>query len=241
MNNIKNILVAVSLSILLTTTTRCKPKAKGANVTVNFVAKANGKTVVIGDGSTYNNALGQSFNLSVLRYYLHNFKLQSDNGNTIALDKYILVDHAIAAKTKIDLGAVPAGNYTSWTMDAGVDNVNNSSGTQDGDLDPGKGMFWTWNSGYIFFKHEGKWNGSQPLLFHMGNNACNVPAINLPMDNMIIDGVDRKLNVILNLDKLYGANWDFNTYNNIMSGSNDNAIMAIYKVNMSKAFSLTFE
>ena len=38
----------------------------------------------------------------------------------------------------------------------GVDSLHNCSGAQSGVLDPINGMFWTWNTGYIFMKLEGK-------------------------------------------------------------------------------------
>ena len=57
----------------------------------------------------------------------------------------------------------------------GVDSTRNVSGAQTGALDPNNGMFWTWNSGYIMAKMEGRSPSStQPfgiILFHMGGFA----------------------------------------------------------------------
>ena len=54
----------------------------------------------------------------------------------------------------------------------GVDSVRNVSGAQTGGLDPAKGMFWTWSSGYIFFKLEGSSPKSgdvqKNLTYHIG-------------------------------------------------------------------------
>jgi hypothetical protein len=47
----------------------------------------------------------------------------------------------------------------------GVDSARNVSGIQTGALDPARGMFWTWNSGYVMAKIE----GSSP--------SAHVPAI----------------------------------------------------------------
>ena len=38
----------------------------------------------------------------------------------------------------------------------GIDSTTNVSGAMGGDLDPTKGMYWAWQSGYINFKLEGK-------------------------------------------------------------------------------------
>jgi hypothetical protein len=37
----------------------------------------------------------------------------------------------------------------------GIDSITNTSGALDGDLDPTKGMYWAWQSGYINMKLEG--------------------------------------------------------------------------------------
>ena len=38
----------------------------------------------------------------------------------------------------------------------GIDSITSVSGALEGDLDPSKGMYWAWQSGYINFKIEGK-------------------------------------------------------------------------------------
>ena len=38
----------------------------------------------------------------------------------------------------------------------GVDSLANTGGVQGGDLDPMLGMFWTWNTGYVYARLEGE-------------------------------------------------------------------------------------
>lgn len=45
--------------------------------------------------------------------------------------------------------------YDKVRFNIGIDSVTNVSGAFGGDLDPTKGMYWTWQSGYINFKLEG--------------------------------------------------------------------------------------
>ena len=45
--------------------------------------------------------------------------------------------------------------YDEIRFNIGVDSLTNVSGIFEGDLDPAKGMYWTWQSGYINFKLEG--------------------------------------------------------------------------------------
>jgi hypothetical protein len=54
----------------------------------------------------------------------------------------------------------------------GVDSIRNVSGIQTGALDPLKGMFWTWNSGYVMAKLEGSSESSNSagnrFTYHIG-------------------------------------------------------------------------
>lgn len=64
-----------------------------------------------------------------------------------------------------DYHLVDAEDTASWTVTMphpappyfrlGVDSLTNVSGAFGGDLDPIKGMYWAWNSGYINLKLEG--------------------------------------------------------------------------------------
>jgi hypothetical protein len=83
--------------------------------------------------------------------------------------------------------AVGSGRYSNLVFQVGVDSIHNVSGAQTGALDPAKGMFWTWNSGYVMAKLEGSSSVSnQPIhamAYHIGgfrepNNT--VTTINLP-------------------------------------------------------------
>jgi hypothetical protein len=51
---------------------------------------------------------------------------------------------------------VPEGVYDQLSFTLGVDSIANTSGANGGDLDPIKGMYWAWNSGYIMAKLEGR-------------------------------------------------------------------------------------
>ncbi len=98
----------------------------------------------------------------------------------------------------------------------GVDSATNVSGALGGDLDPTKGMYWAWQSGYINFKLEGRSNQSsaknQAFEFHLGgyekDNYClqklqfslvNTNRVNLKLDvQQILQEIDvSKTNRIL--------------------------------------------
>ena len=106
--------------------------------------------------TTYTNAAGENFTASMFKYYISNIRLVDANGVLHPIpESYFLVDHADPTSMTLELNDVEAGTYTGMKFIIGVDSARNCSGAQSGDLDPGLGMFWTWNTGYIFMKLEG--------------------------------------------------------------------------------------
>ena len=103
------------------------------------------------------NDKGDSVLVSRFIYYLSNVVLtKSDGSKYTAPNSYHLLNFTNGSTPSFTLSDVPSGEYTSVDFLIGVDSLRNCSGSQTGDLDPVKGMFWTWNSGYIFLKLEGK-------------------------------------------------------------------------------------
>ena len=95
-----------------------------------------------------------------------------------------------------------------------------------GDLDPTKGMYWTWQNGYINFKIEGKSNlsfaKSNDFVFHLGgyqNAFSTLQTIQLPVQNSQV------ISINMAIDKwIYEI--DLNKQNHIMSPSKEAVILA---------------
>jgi len=115
-----------------------------------------------------------------------------------------LVDAADSASSAI---TIPADGLRGLRMVSlhfllGVDSTKNVSGAQAGDLDPLKGMFWTWNTGYVDAELEGKSDSSHApvhfLSWHVGGfrqrqNAARGIALSLegtPVDRIIVIDAD---------------------------------------------------
>lgn len=113
-------------------------------------------------GTPYTNSKGESYNVTWLTYCVSNIKLKKADG-TVFEDVvkpdgsagYYLVDETDAESQDVTLENVPAGDYTEVTFTIGVDANQVNQGAQTGPLDPAKGLFWSWNSGYIFLAMEG--------------------------------------------------------------------------------------
>jgi hypothetical protein len=139
--------------------------------------------------SEYTNAANNKYTVDLLKYYVTNVVLVNENGSEWLAKNYNLIDLEVPNQNTINLKNVPMGKYTKMTFILGVDSSRNNSGVQDGFLDPSYGMIWTWNTGYIFFKHEGSFtnslNGKKPLRFHLGTTparglvSLTLPAVNL--------------------------------------------------------------
>ncbi len=109
------------------------------------------------DTVTYINSLGQPYTVTNFKYYISNIKLKGTDGKVYSKDDgYYLIKQDDAETWTAEMGDVPVGLYSGISFMIGVDSLHNCSGAQSGALDPINGMFWTWHSGYIFMKLEGK-------------------------------------------------------------------------------------
>lgn len=126
----------------------------------NIVGTAN--TELNTSGTPYTNSNSEAYKVTWLTYYVSNIKLKREDG-TIYTDEvksdgsagYYLIDETDEESQLVVLKNLPKGNYTEVTFTIGVDASQVDEGAQTGPLDPAKGLFWSWNSGYIFMAIEG--------------------------------------------------------------------------------------
>lgn len=129
---------------------------------VEFNHMAGAEDLVLNTGS-YTNAVGEDFKVSLLQYFVSNVKLINEDGSTFTVPQdecYFLIKEQDADTRTITLKDVPAGNYTGIEFVLGIDSLRNTKepAERTGALDVGgaaAGMYWSWNSGYIFLKLEG--------------------------------------------------------------------------------------
>jgi hypothetical protein len=137
------------------TTPTPTPTTGNGEVGFEFANMAGGSELVFNTGS-YTNAAGETFTVSKFNYYITNIKLKKADGSEYAEpESYHLVEGDVAASRHIHIKNVTKGTYTSASFLIGVDEARNTSGAQTGALDPAKGMFWSWTTGYIMAKLEG--------------------------------------------------------------------------------------
>ena len=205
------------LVVLLQTILLCNVHAqnKFGKLKVIFVHSANHRMIAMND-SSYLNCFDEKYSISKLKYYLGNFKI-NDESLRLKKNNYYLID-ASKKENVISFESVDTGKYLSIGFDLGVDSIDNCSGAQEGALDPLNDMFWTWNSGYVFFKLEGSSPNSNADLnriqLHLGgykNDENLYTPIRLSCDNLLTasnaiivqPGKETEIVIELNMDNFW--------------------------------------
>lgn len=129
------------------------------SLTLQFKHKMGNRELQLFNES-YINPFGEPVIITRFKYYLSHLTITgADQKETVLSAKTFLIDESEpASKTLVFATSVTAPQSLSFVI--GVDSILNVSGVQTGSLDPLHGMFWTWNSGYIFAKLEGKSDSS---------------------------------------------------------------------------------
>ena len=153
----------------------------------------NGENYAVGNVTA--DAFGHPFRLDNLQLYMAPVEFRSEDGEWVSSDDVFLIDYGEHGKNLVL--PLPAGAYSAVRFGLGIPPEINT------DIDPASypndhplsvlgsaGMFWTWSSGYIFVKYEGKFaleSGQQliePFSYHCGTDA-SYRMVTLELDNLL--------------------------------------------------------
>lgn len=160
-------LLSFTFFLLLMQTVWAQPKG---HVKIQFVPTFSGKPIVL-EEQVYHFSPTDSIVFETFRFYISNINLYQDNKQVVD-DKNPprLLD--LSNPMTLEFEVAQPAIYNSIHFDLGVDSATNVSGALGGDLDPTKGMYWTWQSGYINLKLEGVSNlcptRNNAFEFHFG-------------------------------------------------------------------------
>jgi hypothetical protein len=121
----------------------------------------------------YVEELKDSVSLDHLRFYVSNISFLK-NGKVYKLEgqRYFLIDLEHSESWVLSLKVKGLERPDSLRFNIGVDSAMQVKGAQGGDLDPMHGMYWSWRSGYVNFKCEGKSKRcpgeKNAFVFHIG-------------------------------------------------------------------------
>jgi hypothetical protein len=160
----------------------------------------------------------QTIEFSALKFYISGVEvLRNDSVIFTEKNSYHLLDASNEPSLHIPLSQLPAGQGTHVRFFLGIDSATTTSGALGGDLDPTRGMFWTWQSGYIHTKIEGKCSRSRgrnrEFEFHLGGYRSpfnSLQTITLPLPP------SREINIKMDVLK-YMNSIDLASVHHIMS------------------------
>ena len=105
----------------------------------------------------YISKANDTLSIETFRCYISNIQIQyADNSVFIQKDSYHLLDSDNPNSFQIPITKKNDKLISKITFNIGIDSLTNTSGALAGDLDPIKGMYWAWQSGYVNMKIEGK-------------------------------------------------------------------------------------
>lgn len=167
-------------------------QVNNAPLSIEFDNIVGGQDLQLNTGS-YTNAAGDSFSVSLLQYFISNIRLIKEDGSEymVPQDSSYFLIRENDRDTRFARVNVPEGDYTSLSFVLGVDSLRSTMdiSQRKGVLDPSggmDGMYWGWNSGYIFFKLEGispqaplDPGGQHKFRYHIGGfGGYSAPTIN---------------------------------------------------------------
>jgi hypothetical protein len=169
-----------------------------------FNAKFGNSDLILNE-TYYKLNKNDSIQIEVLKFFVSGIEFMN-NDKLVWKEKnsFYLVDFENQL-TQTVLFNVPTDiNFTKIKFNLGVDSITSTSGALAGDLDPTKGMYWAWQSGYINFKMEGNSPScntrKHKFQFHFGGYKqpyYNIQTITLPINNLTNNTFKINLNLAL--------------------------------------------
>lgn len=159
-----------------------------------------------------------SIRFEALKFYISNLQLL-DNNSIVYTEKnsFHLADASAPGSMLISLKNSSGVICNEIRFNLGIDSITNVSGAMGGDLDPARGMYWTWQSGYINCKMEGSGSASparnHEFQFHLG--GYQAPFNALQTIRLKLDKRD-PVNIYLDVQKFFDV-IDLSRLNHVMS------------------------
>ncbi|MFT5236923.1 MAG: hypothetical protein ACI9M9_000512 [Flavobacteriaceae bacterium] len=132
--------------------------AQNRELNLQFNVKLNNEILEL-NKQYFLNSVNDSIKIETLKFFVSEFKFLKDKTVVDSLSKKIHLIN-LENESSIYLTGKRSNNFifNKIRFNIGIDSLTNVSGVFGGDLDPTNGMYWTWQSGYINFKMEGKSN-----------------------------------------------------------------------------------
>ena len=210
MHHFQQLLMAIRLTVFFVflINTSLLFAQKDTTIPLRFIPTYTNSEQIHLQDSAFNSNDKDSIQITTLKFYISGIELYKE-GSLVWKEKnsYHLIDASEENSLSMPLSVPAAISYDRFSFNLGIDSTTNMMGVQGGDLDPMRGMYWTWQSGYINFKLE----GSSPLCntrhhafeFHIG--GYHYPYNTLQRISLTIDKKNKEIAVIVNLKELLAS------------------------------------
>ena len=211
----------------------------------------------------YTNAKGEEFSIRLLQYFISNIKLYTESGEEyiVPQDQSYFLINGSDRDSRFTKVTVPEGDYSRISFVLGVDSLRNTMPVEDRtgvlSFDPshgheGGGMYWGWNSGYIFFKFEGTCDlisddqqgdptGNKQFKYHIGGfGGYSAPTLNnvkeITMDlnrggiAQVREGLRSNVHLFVDVMKVFDGQHSFSI------PQHPNVMFSDYSVNIANNF-----
>ena len=223
------------------------PVAEGGKLRLEFDNVVGDKNLVL-NSVTYQNATKEDFVVTKLNYFISNIKLTKTDGTVFTVPQdssYFLIKEDTKATQFVTLNNVPFGDYKAVEFMVGVDSLRNTAPNEKrkGVLDPGgsmadDGMYWEWNSGYIFVKLEGTSSKGNPVnnkfYYHIGlfggysqRTVNNTRVVKVEFGSLkapVTEKATPEVHLLVDVLKVFdgpGTNLSIEKFNSVMGGQQE--------------------
>lgn len=245
----RHLLLATAVCLLLSCHKEDPKPLETGSIHIEFDNVVGDENLVL-NGKTYTNAAGEEFIVSKLDYFVSNFVLFDDQGRSFTIPQdssYFLIREEEKKSQIVTLNNIPFANYVAVEFMVGVDSARSVSPIEKrkGVLDPGEdlghsGMYWSWNSGYIFLKMEGSseaaTSANGKFYYHIGLfggyseptvNNTRIVRVNFGEDKASVSSTKiPQVHLFADILKIFdgpGTLLKISEYNSIMGGQPDKA------------------
>ncbi|MBX7050647.1 MAG: hypothetical protein K1X54_01285 [Flavobacteriales bacterium] len=192
-----------------------QPTPTTAKVLVHFKPMWGDQPFVM--QQVYHDDFGNRIRSDKFMQYYSGIRLRNTAGEDVIMKDFYLADFYNNIDFEFD---VPPGSYNRFNFDIGIPEDYNK------DQDPAQyandhplsvagsqGMFWTWNTGYIFLKFEGKADTTgtdgaellEPVAIHIGDDPMFTRYSSPLMDIQLAAGDTREINVLIHVDQIFAT------------------------------------
>ena len=203
----------------------------------------------IAENTWYVSTKGDSVQFDNIRFYLSNIQFEMDD-NTWIKDTVSahLIDVFEPASLHIITQKIDLKRLETIHFNLGIDSLTNVSGALGGDLDPQKGMYWVWQSGYINLKIEGRSpqckSRKNVFQYHIGGYLqpfYSMRKMELPVKNTIANRNQEAIRkgLVLTLDfSVFFGKLSIATQKNTMMPGKEAMQLADYSTSMFSIYAL---